>query len=163
MLKIFDAILTCVLVVYREGGLYPKMPAFELLPELQRMQVREIILATEPISAPTPITASQPIPKPEEISAPEAIPAPDPIPEPVPIPGLEPIQAPEPIPESEDFSAPVPIPAPETLTASEVNGDLQPTQDSETFLVGNTEALKKNRICTALGISADKIIRTQGE
>jgi hypothetical protein len=139
------------------------MQAFELLPEIQSMQARETILATEPIPAPTPITASQPIPELEEISspeaipeleeipAPEAIPAPDPIPEPVPIPGLKPI------PESEEFSAPVPIPPPETLPASEVNGALQQTQDSESFLVGNATASNKTEYAMSLAFQRTRL------
>jgi hypothetical protein len=138
MLKTLVVIVVIVLMVYREGSLYLKMPAFELLPEFQGMQVPETILATEPIQAPEEISTSEPIPEREEISAPQEISAPEPIPE------LELI------PESEEFSAPVPIAAPETLPASEVNGALQPIQDSETILVENAAATKKTEYALSL-------------
>jgi hypothetical protein len=126
MLKVLIVILIGIfLVVYRKGGLYPNMPAFEFKP------------AFEPIPALKTIPAPTPNSTPEKFPAPEAIPIFDPIPVAEPIAGLDPIPAPEPIPESET------IPAPESLPVFEKNGALQPTQESEIFLIRTAATIKK--------------------
>jgi hypothetical protein len=75
MLKILVMILTCIfVVVYREGDLYPNMPAFELNPAFEPIPALETIPAPTPISAPEQIPGLEPIPESETIPAPESLP-----------------------------------------------------------------------------------------